>query len=289
MEDGNTEQPAAAAASGLERRRGAPAVRRRRRHEPDPRPRVHARRHQVVASAAEPTPMRVLGPGPRRARRRGALAGPCSRSCAGWWPSCPTRQAIRGVAVASVGEAGVLLGDDGAAAGTDHRLVRHPHHGRARLAAGGGRLRAAAPDHRAVRRPDLQPAQAAVADGARRRSCSPPRGAGSTSATTSPGACAASGRPTSASPRARSCSTSSGAPGRRRCWRPPGSRPRCCRRCCPSGTGIGHAPARGRRGHRPAGRLRGRRRRPRPCLRPDRGRRRRARACCWTAWAPPRR
>ena len=36
-------------------------------------------------------------------------------------------------------------------------------------------------------------------------------------------------------------------------------------------------------------RLRRRRRRPRPCLRPDRRRRRCARACCSTAWAPPRR
>ena len=72
-------------------------------------------------------------------------------------------KAIRSVAVASVGEAGVLLGRRWPIARADHRLVRHPHPRRARLAPGPCRLRAPAPAHRAVCRPDLQPAQADLA------------------------------------------------------------------------------------------------------------------------------
>jgi xylulokinase len=67
---------------------------------------------RVVAHAAEPTPMRTLGPGSADldAEALWRVALTLLRRVVG---QAPDPAAIRGVAVASVGEAGVLLGQDG--------------------------------------------------------------------------------------------------------------------------------------------------------------------------------
>ena len=65
----------------------------------------------VVASAAEPTPIRILGPDSAELDAEGlwqVVLAVLRRVTA----QVPDPKAIRSVAVASVGEAGVLLGED---------------------------------------------------------------------------------------------------------------------------------------------------------------------------------
>ena len=226
----------------------------------------------VVASAAEPTPIRLLGPDSAELDPEALWASRARRAAAGRRPQVPDPRAIRSIAVASVGEAGVLLGDDGRPlapiiAWYDTRTTGELDW--LLSAIGFERL------HRITglcADPTFSLLKLHVAASAMRPRRSPPRGSGSTSATISPGACPASGPPTSASPRARSCSTWSSASGRRRCSRPPAFPARSCRRCWPAAPLLGRFRPEVAARDRPAGGLRRGRRWPRPCLRPARRR-----------------
>ena len=281
--------PAPAARRPLGELGRAPAVRHRRRDQPGSGAGVHAWTARVVASAAEPTPTRVLGPDSAEldaeelwhvalgVLRRSVAAGcptprdpqrsrsPASarRVCCSAPMGCHSRRSSPGTTPGPRGELEWLLTEVG--------------------------FERAAPYHRSVRRPDLQPAQAALVPRqhpellARRRR-------GSTSATISPGGCAASGRPTSAWPRAPCCSISNGGAGRKPLLEATElPRDASCRRSSPTAVGSARIAAEVAAATGLARGLCRRRRRSRPCLRHDR----RGRRCRWasssTAWAPPRR